>query len=281
MSPELEEELKNDLYVIREEIVKNLKILLCYPVEIVFWVVFPIFWVVPFIFQGEALVGGLNSESFANYAGTQEFIPYVLIGAILNTYVMSALYGMSSSLRLESFWGTLEYILGSPSKKISILLGKALSESFTATFFALSQTVISVILFGLEITFGKVLPILLVLILLILGLYGMAIGLAGLTLQIKETRSLIHTIENLFYLFSPVRYPTDINPITKMVSLIIPITYALIVVRGIMLLNESVFNLWKNVVILAFMDIFLIVFGYLTFHFIERRARMSGIVSHY
>lgn len=270
-----------DFQVIREEIVKSVKILLAYPVEIVFWCVFPIFWVIPFVFQGEALVGGLESSSFANLTGTEKYIPFVLIGAILNSYVMSALYGMSGSLRMESYWGTLELILGSPSKKISILLGKALSESITATFFAISQLIISYILFGLKITLYTILPILFVLILLIIGLYGMAIGLAGLTLQIKETRSLVHTVEYLFYLFSPVRYPVNINPYIRMVSLIIPLTYALIVIRGIMLLNETLKNLWHYVLILAVIDVFLVFFGYYLFYYVEKKARKSGVVSHY
>ena len=271
----------SDIGVIKAEVTKYLKILLCYPMELVFWCVFPVVWVVPFIFQGKALVGGLTSQSFARLTGTDQYIPYVLIGAILNTYVMSALYGMGESLRSESYWGTLEIILGSPSRRVSILIGKALAESIMTTGYAISQSIICVVVFGLEVTVGKILPILLVVALLICGLYGLAMALAAVTLQIKESHSLVHTIEYFFYLFSPVRYPVDINPYIKMVSLVIPITYALIVVRGIMLLNQSIETLWRNVFILFIMDILFLLLGFATFTFMEKRVRQSGTMGHY
>ena len=273
--------MRNDLFLIKEEIKKNIKILLCYPVEIMFWAIFPVLWVIPFIFQGEALVGGVTSSAFGALAGTDQFIPFVLTGAIISTYLFSSLYGMGGSIRMESYWGTLEYILGSPARKISILMGKALSESLSSTLFVATQMVICIFGFGLTLTIGKILPILLVMLLLVAGLYGMAIALAGVTLQIKESRSLVHTIEYLFYLFSPIRYPVGIHPVISMVSVIIPLTYALIAIRGIWLLNQSVSVLWKYVGLLALLDIIFITAGYAIFYFMEKKVRKSGVVAQY
>jgi len=273
--------MRNDVFLIKEEIKKNIKILLCYPVEIVFWAIFPVLWVIPFIFQGEALVGGVTSKEFGALAGTEQFIPFVLIGAIVSTYLFSSLYGMGGSIRMESYWGTLEYILGSPARKISILMGKALSESISSTLFVMTQVLICVFGFGLALTVGKILPILLMMLLLVIGLYGMAIALAGVTLQIKESRSLVHTIEYLFYLFSPIRYPVGIHPLISMVSVFIPLTYALIAIRGVWLLNQSISVLWGYVGILVLLDIIFIIGGYSIFYFMEKRVRKSGAVSQY
>ncbi|MGC1120672.1 MAG: ABC transporter permease [Candidatus Methanofastidiosia archaeon] len=271
----------NDVFLIQEEIKKNIKILLCYPVEIMFWAIFPILWVIPFIFQGEALVGGVTSSQFKELAGTAQFIPFVLIGAIISTYLFSSLYGMGGSIRMESYWGTLEYILGSPARKISILMGKALSESISSTFFVATQVLICVFGFGLKLTVAKILPILLVMLLLVAGLYGMAIALAGVTLQIKESSSLVHTIEYLFYLFSPIRYPVGINPVIATVSLVIPLTYALLAIRGIWLLDQPMSTLWRYVGLLALLDVIFITVGYVIFYHMEKKVRKSGSVSQY
>jgi ABC-2 type transport system permease protein len=270
-----------ELRIFREEVRKNIKILLCYPIEIVFWSIFPLLWVLPFLFQGQALVGGWQSASFARLTGTTQYIPYVLIGAIVSTYVFSALYGMGGSLRMESYWGTLELILGSPAHRITVLLGKAVSESIMGSSFALVQTLLCVLVFGVRLTVGQVFPILLVMLLLIAGLYGLAIALAGITLQIKESRTLAHTIEWLMYLFSPVRYPVEINPVIKLVSLAIPLTYALIVIRGISLLGKSVATLWRNVAVLAGLDLLMIGVGLVTFYAVEKKVRRSGTIGHY
>jgi ABC-type polysaccharide/polyol phosphate export permease len=118
-------------------------------------------------------------------------------------------------------------------------------------------------------------------LLLVAGLYGMAIALAGVTLQIKESRSLVHTIEYLFYLFSPIRYPVGIHPVISMVSVIIPLTYALIAIRGIWLLNQSISVLWQYVGLLALLDVIFITAGYSIFYFMEKKVRKSGVVAQY
>ncbi|KPK67541.1 hypothetical protein AMJ87_13190 [candidate division WOR_3 bacterium SM23_60] len=110
------------IYELRKEFI----ILLAYPIEIVFWTISPLLWTVPLIFQGKALIGGLQSTAFGNLAGTGEYIPYVLIGAIFSTYMFSAIWYMGNSLRNEMFYGTLEQILSAPVKPIILLIGKGL-----------------------------------------------------------------------------------------------------------------------------------------------------------
>jgi ABC-type polysaccharide/polyol phosphate export permease len=83
------------------------------------------------------------------------------------------------------------------------------------------------------------------------------------------------------YLFSPVRYPVEINPVIKLVSLAIPLTYALIVIRGLSLLGKSVATLWRNVAVLAGLDLLMIGVGLVTFYAVEKKVRRSGTIGHY
>ena len=90
------------MWVVVEEVRKSFKILLAYPAEVVFWIISPLLWVIPLVFQGKALVGTFSSTAFGNLAGTDEFIPYVLIGAIISTYMFSAVWSMGNSFRDET-----------------------------------------------------------------------------------------------------------------------------------------------------------------------------------
>lgn len=158
--------LRSNFFIVWSELVKNLKFLLAYPVVFVFWAIFPIFWFIPFILQGQAFVGPtLQSESFAQIAGTPEFIPFIILGAILNSYVLTSLYGMGESIRREAYRGTLDYILSSPCNKAFILIGKALSESLSSTIFAISQLAICILFFGIELTVGIIMPVIFIVIL--------------------------------------------------------------------------------------------------------------------
>ena len=274
--------LKSNFFIVLSELVKNLKFLLAYPVVFVFWAIFPIFWFVPFIFQGQAFVGGLQSQSFAQIAGTPEFIPFIVLGAILNSYVLTSLYGMGESIRREAYRGTLDYILSSPCNKAFILIGKALSESLSSTIFAISQLAICILFFGIELTIGIIMPVIFIIILLILGLYGIALILAAFSLRYKQAHDLAHTLDYVFYVFAPVRYPLASLPLwAQIFGRLLPLTYALIAVRSLMLLKESLSFVYLEVLALLIIDGIVILVGFYLFNWMEKKTKESGTISHY
>jgi ABC-2 type transport system permease protein len=274
--------LRSNLFVVWNELIKNMKFLMAYPIIFVFWAVFPIFWFIPFIFQGQAFVGGLQSASFGQITGTEEFIPFIVIGSVLNSYVNTLLYGMGESIRREALQGTLDYVLVAPTNKVFVLIGKALSESISSTIFAASQLAISALLFGMNLTLGVMLPVFLIVILLVLGLYGLSLVLAAFSLLYKQSHDVSETIGYVFYVFSPVRYPLESLPFwAQIFGKIIPLTYALIIVRSIMLLGASLSSLYFEVLALLAIDAVLIFAGFYLFNWMENKAKKSGAISHY
>lgn len=274
--------LRSNLFVVWNELIKNMKFLMAYPIIFVFWAVFPIFWFIPFIFQGQAFVGGLQSASFGQITGTEEFIPFIVIGSVLNSYVNTLLYGMGESIRREALQGTLDYVLVAPTNKVYVLIGKALSESLSSTMFAASQLAISALLFGMNLTLGVMLPVFLIVILLVLGLYGLSLVLAAFSLLYKQSHDVSETIGYVFYVFSPVRYPLESLPFwAQIFGKIIPLTYALIIVRSIMLLGASLSSLYFEVLALLAIDAVLIFAGFYMFNWMENKAKKSGAISHY
>lgn len=257
---------------------KTIRIWLSYPVMFGFWAVFPLLWVMPYVFQGKALVGGMSSDSFEQLTGSSNYLAFVLIGAMVSTFIFSALWGVGNSLREETYWGTMEYIIASPTPPLVILVGKTLAEWLSATVMVVFQGAVIGLLFGIQFTVAKVLPVLLICTLLMIGFYGFAIAFAGFTLLIKEVHGWVHTLEWVFFLFSPIRYPVGVNPITDFVSRLIPLTWALLAIRGIILLNRNEVPLWQTVAVLLGMDVVLVVGGYLLFVTLERKTRRDGTV---
>ncbi|MEO0073958.1 MAG: ABC transporter permease [candidate division WOR-3 bacterium] len=258
---------------------KTIRIWLSYPVMLGFWAIFPLLWVMPYVFQGKALVGGMSSDSFEQLTGSGNYLAFVLVGAIVSTFVFSALWGVGNSLREETYWGTMEYIIASPTPPLVILVGKTLAEWLSATVMVVFQAAVIGLLFGIQFTLAKILPVLLICALLMIGFYGFAIAFAGFTLLIKEVHGWVHTLEWVFFLFSPIRYPVGVNPITEFVSRLIPLTWALLAIRGIILLNRNDVSLWQTVGVLLGMDVVLVVGGYLLFVVLERKTRRDGTVA--
>jgi len=265
--------------VIRAEMAKTFRIYLSYPIIVVFWAVFPMLWVLPFLFQGKAFIGSGSSAAFEQLTGSGNYMAFILIGAMVSNFVFSALWGVGNSLREETYWGTMEYVIASPTHPLVILIGKTLSEAaLTTVIVALQALVVSLLPFGIRFTFANVLPVLALIGLLMLGFYGFAIAFAGFTLLIKEVHGWVHTLEWVFFLFSPIRYPVQVNVITAVVSKLIPLTWALVAIRAIILLNQRAENLGRIAAVLVIMDAFLLVGGYLTFVALEKKTRRDGTV---
>ncbi|MBM3314068.1 ABC transporter permease, partial [candidate division WOR-3 bacterium] len=263
--------------VIRAEMAKTIRIYFSYPIIVAFWAIFPMLWVFPFLFQGKAMVGSTSSAAFEQLTGSGNYMAFILIGAMVSNFVFSGLWGVGNSLREETYWGTMEYIIASPTHPLVILIGKTLAEAgVTTCIVALQATIVSLLPFGIEFTLAKVLPVLLLVVLLMVGFYGFAIAFAGFTLLIKEVHGWVHTLEWVFFLFSPIRYPVQVNVITEFVSKLIPLTWALVAIRGIILLNQREVGLWRIVGVLLVMDAALLVGGYLTFVALERKTRRDG-----
>jgi ABC-2 type transport system permease protein len=278
----LQSTFRSNLSVVWNEIVKNIKTLLAYPTIIVFWAIFPIFWFIPFILQGQAFVGGLESTNFAQITGTGEYIPFIVIGAVLNSYVNTLLYGMGENIRKEAYQGTLDYVLAAPCNKAYVLIGKAISESLSSTIFATSQLTISVLLFGMSMTLGMMLPVFFITILLILGLYGIALIMAAFSLMYKQSYDLSESIGYIFYIFAPVRYPIESLPTwAQIFGKLIPLTYALIIVRSFMLLGTDFSTVYLEVIALLIIDIALLLAGFYLFSWMEEKTRKSGAISHH
>ena len=273
--------LKADFTIIGAEVRKTAKIWFAYKILMFFWAIFPLIWVIPYVFQGKALVGGMSSGPFAKLTGTENYMAFVLIGAMVSTYIFSGLWGVGNSLREETYWGTLEYIIASPTSLLVVLIGKTLAEFLYATVMVIFQATLATLFFGIDITLGKLFPLMMIIVLLVIGFYGFAIAFAGFTLLIKEVHGWVHTLEWVFFLFSPIRYPVEVNAITKLVSAFVPLTYALVAIRAIILLNKSVINLWQILLILGFMDIILIAGGYILFNQLEYRTKKAGTMSQY
>jgi ABC-2 type transport system permease protein len=274
--------LRGNLFVVWSELVKNIKTMLAYPTILVFWAIFPIFWFIPFILQGEAFVGGLQSASFAQITGSGDYVPFIVIGAVLNSYVNTLLYGMGENIRREAYQGTLDYMLVAPCNKACVLIGKALSESVSSTMFAASQLIISVFLFGVRITLGMMLPVFFIVILLILGLYGMSLILAAFSLMYKQSYDLSESIGYVFYIFAPVRYPIESLPSwAQILGKLIPLTYALIIIRSLVILGESLSAVYMDVLVLLIVDVILLLAGFYLFSWMEEKTRKSGKISHH
>jgi len=126
------------------------------------------------------------------------------------------------------------------------------------------------------------LPVFFITVLLMLGLYGMSLMLAAFSLMYKQSYDLSQTIGYVFYIFAPVRYPVESLPTwAQIFGKLIPLTYALIIVRSLMLLGTDLSAVYTEVIALLIIDAILLLGGFYLFNWMEEKTRKSGTISHH
>src|SRR5262245_45236671 len=58
-----------------------------YPLNAIFRVVEPVMWLTPVYFLGQSFSTAGGNEGFAAYSGTQDYMSFILLGAVLSSYV--------------------------------------------------------------------------------------------------------------------------------------------------------------------------------------------------
>jgi ABC-2 type transport system permease protein len=279
-------ELKVSTSTAKKELLINFR----YPLWVIFWAIMPVFWLAPLVFQGQALIGGRSSTSFAMLSGNSDFITFNIVGSSLYAYVMSALWGMGLSLRREQWSGTLETLMVSPCNKFFILFGKAVSDSMLTTFYALVQFILASLLFGAKIKLENLAYAIFVLLLMIFALYGVGFLLSGVILMYKEPGALLNFVNTFISIICPVNYPLkalvfvfeSIGYYLLIAGLIFPLTPALEAIRALLLPSFDPFiGTTLALTYLVLVSVVLLFLGTFLFNYAERKARKAGTLGTY
>jgi len=261
---------------------KQIRIATRYKLQVVFWGVAPVLWVIPIILTGLAISGGASNEFLKSTVGTGNFIDYVIIGTIIYSYMGSTIWAMGNSLRWEQYSGTLETLYLAPVSRLNILLGSSLSQSVIATLQAMIQFMIFSLFFNIVFPFSKVVVVAFLVLLMVIGLYGFAFFLAAIIIFLKDPDILNDFIDTFFYLVTPINYPLEAIPsVLRIFGLLIPLTYTIIGARAILIGVNSIFALWQIIVILVGLAAILWASGYLVFKVAEQWTKKKGKLSAY
>ena len=261
---------------------KQIRIATRYKLQVVFWGVAPVLWVIPIILTGLAISGGASNEFLKSTVGTGNFIDYVIIGTIIYSYMGSTIWAMGNSLRWEQYSGTLETLYLAPVSRLNILLGSSLSQSVIATLQAMIQFMIFSLFFNIVFPFSKVVVVAFLVLLMVIGLYGFAFFLAAIIIFLKDPDILNDFIDTFFYLVTPINYPLEAIPsVLRIFGLLIPLTYTIIGARAILIGVNSIFTLWQIIVILVGLAAILWASGYLVFKVAEQWTKKKGKLSAY
>ncbi|MFT3892479.1 MAG: ABC transporter permease [Anaerolineales bacterium] len=255
---------------------KDWKVFWRYPLNAVSQVFQPLIWITPVYFMGKAFSTNGQATGFAAYSGSGDYMSYILIGTVLTNFIMTVFWGMGYALKEDMDAGVLESNWLTPVSRLLILVGRTLTSMLTTTIMSTVMLIIGALLFGFHPT-GNTFAALLTAIPMLAGLYGFGFAFAGIVLLMREANTMVDVGSFLVQGFSGTNFPVKSLPYWLIpVSLMLPLTYGLDAVRGLLLKTRTLFPINVEILILiVFMFVMLWLGGWF-FYRVERRVRTLG-----
>lgn len=197
-------------------------------------------------------------------------------------YARIVIMSTSGDMVTEAQAGTLEQMYMSPASASLLLFGRMLALLISTTFLVVPIALILVLLLRISVPLRwEGLPVLL---LSLGGLFGFTLILSGVALVFKQIEAFADLIQNLLLFLTGVFLPIDRFPVWLAdFAKLFPITEGNVVLREVMIQQESLSAVWKDGS-LTFLTIHTIIYvcvGLLIFKWCEHVARQAGSLGQY
>ncbi len=225
-------------------------------------------------------IDGAGNPGLAETNG--DYFSFVLIGVAFANYFGVGMHGFANALRLAQTTGTLEAMMMTPTSVPAIIIGSASWSYVYTTFRVFVYLLLGTLFLGVDFSQANYLAALIGLILAIISFASIGIISAGIIMVIKRGDALTGLISGFANLVGGVFYPIAILPDwLQFIAQLLPITYALRVMRSSLLSGASWTSLAPDLTVLLLFCIILVPLSLLIFRFAVKRARIEGSLTHY
>lgn len=247
-----------------------------YPLNALSSVFHPLVWITPVYFMGMAFSANGKALGFAQYSGTTDFMSFILLGTVLESFINAVFWGMGYALKNDMDSGVMESNWLTPIPRLLILVAHSVTNLAVTAITSLGMLFFANLIFGFQPT-GNVWAALQPIIPMMIGLYGFGFAFAALVMVMREANTLVDVSSFLVQIFSGSNFPVNALPRYLIpVALALPLTYGLDSVRARLIGTTPLLPLqWELTLLIAFMFIMLWI-GTAAFRSLERRVRMLG-----
>jgi len=255
---------------------KDMKIFFRYTVNAILSILEPIIWVTPVYFLSKSFQIGGKNIGFAQYTGTTDYVAFLVMGSIVASFVSAVLWSMGFSLKNEMDVGVIESNWLTPVPLWVQLVGRSIFSLFSTIVSTLIVAFLIWLLFGFSIS-GSILSSIVTLIPLLIGLYGLGFGIAGLVLITNNANNIIDITNATLNMICGAEFPITVLPKAIMaISLVIPLTYGFDSIRGILLGTKTLLSIHTEQLILVLFMGISIFLGIFILNKVEKYCKTIG-----
>jgi ABC-2 type transport system permease protein len=259
---------------------KELRVLRRYPLQSLNVVLQPLYqFLLPSLLLGSTFLVGGRASGFQASAGTADLAGFLFLGAFMGGLIAAGFWSAGFAFRLEMLAGTLEPAWLTPTRRGTFVLGYSLSGLLIAVVGGSVLLGLGTAVFQARFL-GAVATALPALVLAEVGLLGVTFGVSACVLLMKEPNFFVDSTNFVFSAVSGIAFPIGVLPgAVKVVSLLLPTTYALDLLRVSALGTRPLAPAWLEYAAMAGLAILLLWLGSYGFGRAERRLQQTGSLS--
>jgi ABC-2 type transport system permease protein len=209
------------------------------------------------------------------------YFGYVVTGTALLGYVHAALHGFSRRLREDQTTGTLEILVSSPVPPWGLLALSSLWEMGARTLEAAFLLAVAGVL-GLQTQIAHPWALVPLVILTVTSFAGLGIFAASFLLVFQRGEPVTPFVGGLMALLGGVFFPPDLLPASlSFVARLLPLTWAVEGLRGVLLEGKGVGDLGAGLSALGLFTMLLLPASLLFFSVALKVARRHGLLTKY
>lgn len=274
--------LRSELRAANALAVKQWKEELSYPLSVLWFIVMPFLWFIPYLIAGTAISGGPESAALAELVGTGDWLTFIALGSAYTGLAISLMWGSGFALRREQNAGTLETLMTTPMRRETLVWGAMLHNLQHGGLGVVLQLGASILLFGVSLNIWGVLPALAVIGLSIIAMQGLVFTVVCIVLVAKQGWMIIELMSSTLLLVAPMTYPIAVlPPLLQYVSLASPLTWTVEGFRGFLMQGLGYSGVVTAITALIILDVVFLVLGMLLFRVTEKQVRSRGALSQF
>jgi ABC-2 type transport system permease protein len=209
------------------------------------------------------------------------YFAFVVIGIAAQEFLGQSIGTFGGSLRESQTTGTLELMLLGRSRLVTLLLSSTLWLHASAGIGALAYLVLGVAL-GVDLSAIDLPATVVGVLLMLVGFTGMGLLAGATVLVIKRGNPVGWALRGASVLLGGILYPVAVlPPLLQALGATLPITHALVVLRGAMLEGAGITELAGPIAALALTSTAFLGAGLLAFSAAVRHARTDGSLAQY
>ena len=225
-------------------------------------------------------VGAAANPHLAAYGGN--YLGFMVLGLLAAEFQQVGVSGLSQRIRVAQMMGTLEAELATPAPPWMVLGAAPVYEFGAAALRSTAYLLGASLLLDLNLDHANWATLVLAVPLVIAAFSGLGLLAAGTTMLVRRLNPVAMVIGSLSFFLSGVMYPVTVLPDwLRAIGRVLPLTHALAVLRGALLVGASPAALADSFLALAIFGAVLAPLGAAVFRFALRRTRVDGSLSHY